>query len=383
MTSKSNPSNTVAAPEPWLTWATHRALVAACGCPTAIELLSRWAGLISAARPAFRVALFLRESEGWTLVAPPDEAGGTLSINEETLDRAASQETSLLVDAARPSRSAAVLAGFAARGTWRGVLALWGERGRLPETAGNDAETIARAVGETLTALRASETSREEAVAAERERFAAELHDGFLSSLRSARLHAQLALKDGRVDPEKARTWIERTEELLETAGAEARRLLLSLRTLPDVAEFVPWLQDYASDFARENDVAVNLQVSGDIGLTPAEAYEATRLVRQALGNVGDHARARNASVIVLFGKDATTISVADDGVGFDVESTLKRTLDSSRNGIRGMRYRVESIGGEMQVRSRPGEGATVTFRLRHGDKRARGTTPTSNGERT
>ena len=383
MTPKSNPTNAALAPEPWLTRATHSALVAACGCPTAIELLSLWAGQIAAAWSGFRVALFLRESEGWTLVAPPDEPGGTLSISEETLARAASQEKSLLVDAARPPRSAAVLASFAARGTWRGVLALWGGRGSLPATSGNDAETIARAIGETLTALRASETSREEAVATERERFAADLHDGFLSSLRSARLHAQLALKNGRVDPEKARTWLERTEELLETAGAEARKLLLSLRTLPEVREFVPWLQDFASDFARENDVAVNLQVNGDIGLTPAEAYEATRLIRQALGNVGDHARARNASVIVLFGREMTTISVADDGVGFDVDSTLKRALDSSRNGIRGMRYRVESIGGEMQVRSRPGEGATVTFRLRHGDKRARGTMPESNGERT
>jgi two-component system sensor histidine kinase DegS len=131
----------------------------------------------------------------------------------------------------------------------------------------------------------------------------------------------------------------------------------------------VPWLQDYTSDFAHESGVAVDLRVTGENALNRAQAYEATRLVRQALNNVADHAQARHASVIVLFGKYATTISVADDGVGFDVAPTMQRAMDSSRNGIRGMRYRVESIGGQMHIRSQPGAGTTVTFRLQHGDR--------------
>ena len=377
----SDPSHAAPGPEPWLTRATIRALAAACSCPTAAELLSLWAGLVAAAWSGFRVALFLHESEGWTLIAPPQEKGEALSISEEALARAASQEKSLLVDAIRPPGAAAVLASFAAHGTWRGVLALWSAPGSFSGREGDEAETIARAIGETLTALRASESSREEALAAERERFAAELHDGFLSTLRSARLHAQIALKEEQVDPKTARTWLERTEKLLETASIEARKFLLGLRRLPDVGEFVPWLQDYASDFARENDIAVDVRVSGENRLSPAQAYEATRLLRHALGNVGTHARARNASVIVLFGKDATAISVADDGVGFDVESTLKRAMDSSRNGIRGMRYRVESIGGAMRIRSRPGKGTTLIFRLRHASALSGGSVPGPGGE--
>lgn len=342
------------------------ALASACGCPTASELLSQWAGLVGAARPDYRVALFLRESEGWTLVAPTPPSAEALSIGNEDLDRAASQQKALLVGAARPSWAKAALASFAAHGAWRGVLALWRDRGGLSEAERAEAETIAVAIGQTLMALRRSETSREEAVAEERERLAAELHDGFLSTLRSTWLHVQVAIKEARHDPEKARAWLGRTEELLGTTNVEARRFLLGLRKLPEADEFGSWLQDFTSDFAKENGISVALKVSGKNRLTRAQAYEATRLVRQALGNVGDHAKARNASVVVLFGKDVTTISVADDGVGFDVESTLRRALDSSRNGIRGMRYRVESIGGEMRIKSRPGEGATVIFRLRH-----------------
>jgi signal transduction histidine kinase len=359
-----------AAPQPdaWLARAMIQALAAACACPTATELLVLWSGLLSAARPHRRVALFLRESGGWKRSAPAPESGHGPSIDDATLDRAASQEKSFLVDALAPSGAAATLASFATRGTWRGVLALWSDGGRVPAADPGEAEAIARAIGETLTALRASEASREAAASAERERLAAELHDGFLASLRSARLHAQLALKDARPDLDKAMAWLERAEQLLGATGVEARKFLLGLRKLPDVDELVPWLQDYTADFARESGVAVDLRISGDNVLNRPQAYEATRLVRQALGNVGDHANARNASVIVLFGKRATTISVADDGVGFDVETTMKRAMDSSRNGIRGMRYRVESIGGEMHIVSRPGAGTTVTFRLQHLD---------------
>ena len=375
------PSIAVPGREEWLTRALVSALEAACRRPTVVELLSLWADLVAAARPACRVALFLRESEGWTLVAPPQETGEALSIDGKALDRAASQEKPIIAEAGHLPGAAVALAGFAARGTWRGVLALWSDRAGPGTTAGDEAATIARAIGQTLTALRTSESSWHEAVAADRERLAVELHDGFLSVLRSARLHAQLALRMLQDDPEKARTWLERAEELLGATSVEARKFLLGLRTLPEAAEFVPWLQDYVVDFARENDLAVNLQVSGDNRLTRAQAYEASRLVRQALGNVRDHAQARNASVIVLFGKDATTISVADDGKGFEVESTLRRALDSSRNGIRGMRYRVESIGGEMRIRSRPGEGTTVIFRLRPDAERPGGSSPGSGGE--
>jgi signal transduction histidine kinase len=181
------------------------------------------------------VALFLRESEGWTLVAPPPETGEALSIGNEALDRAASQETSLHVDAARPAGTAIVLASFATRGAWRGVLALCGDGARPSGTEAAEAETIARAIGETLTALRASEASRESAAVAERERLAADFHDGFLAMLRSARLHAQLALKEARPDPSKSLAWLERAEELLGKTSVEARKFLLGLRRLPDV----------------------------------------------------------------------------------------------------------------------------------------------------
>jgi signal transduction histidine kinase len=371
----SDSSHAALAPEPWLTRATIRALAAACACPTAAELLSLWAGLVAEAWSGFRVTLFLRESRGWNSISRPQQAP-TLSIDEETLARAASQEKSLLVDAVLPPGAAAALAGFGARGTWHGVLAIWSDGNGLSRAEGKEAETIARAIGGTLTALRESETSRGEAVAAERERLAADLHDGFLATLRSARLHAQIALKEGRDDPKKAWTWLERTEALLGTASIEARKFLLGLRELPGAEEFVPWLRDYASDFARENEISVDLRVSGENRLTRAQAYEATRLLREALGNIGIHAGARNASVMVLFGRDETTISVADDGVGFDVESTLNRAMDSSRNGIRGMRYRAESIGGEMRIRSRPGAGTTVTFRLWHPGKNGGPETP-------
>ena len=168
------------------------------------------------------------------------------------------------------------------------------------------------------------------------------------------------------------RAGLRRTHDLLGATVHEVRRFLLEMRRPPDtVEEFVPWLEEYAEDFSRENGIAVDVRVEGRGELTKVQASETTRVLREALGNIRKHARARHVRIVILFGSDATTISVSDDGVGFDLPNTLERVMDSSHNGLLGMRYRIESIGGDMRLRSQPGTGTTLVFRLRHRKKSA------------
>jgi len=74
--------------------------------------------------------------------------------------------------------------------------------------------------------------------------------------------------------------------------------------------------------------------------------------------------------IVVAFSEHGTAISVSDDGVGFDVKTTLEQLLDSSHNGLISLRYRTESIGGVLRVRSEPGKGTTLQFRLPRQQKR-------------
>ena len=77
------------------------------------------------------------------------------------------------------------------------------------------------------------------------------------------------------------------------------------------------------------------------------------RAVQEALANVGKHARATSASVVLAFGQTDTTLVVIDDGVGFDPEHAVGFGLGQ-------LRSRATQIGGHAEISSRAGGGTTI-----------------------
>ncbi len=76
----------------------------------------------------------------------------------------------------------------------------------------------------------------------------------------------------------------------------------------------------------------------------------------EALANVLKHAAASRATVRILSGESSLTITVADDGRGFDPSTAV-------RSGLRGLQDRVEALGGELEVTS-SGSGTTLSASL-------------------
>jgi signal transduction histidine kinase len=278
-----------------------------------------------------------------------------------------------------------VLAPYAGLNSWRGVLALWASGGRLPRSRDREAREVAAAISRCLTALRKSELSREQAIASERSRWATDLHDGHLQTLSSAKLHAEvcaalerqhhefcLALDSPSSTATRLESELERLHELLVETVREARQFLLELRSPPVTAEqFLPWLHAYADDFSRDTGIKASVRVQGDGEMPQSQVEEATRLIREALTNVRKHAKAGSVRIVVAFTEVATSISIVDDGVGFNVRSTMEELLDSSHSGLIGIRYHTESVGGEMRLRSEIGKGTTLLFRFPRGNRRA------------
>jgi len=93
----------------------------------------------------------------------------------------------------------------------------------------------------------------------------------------------------------------------------------------------------------------------------PAEVETALfRIGQEAISNVAWHAKATNALVTLDFRDGNVTLSIEDDGEGFEVTS-VSETPDQRRGwGILGMRERAELLGGTLRVSSRKGEGTTV-----------------------
>jgi signal transduction histidine kinase len=91
--------------------------------------------------------------------------------------------------------------------------------------------------------------------------------------------------------------------------------------------------------------------------------YELYQVAQEALSNAFRHARARRITVEVRYSADALRISVTDDGVGFD-EAPLQSERGRRHWGLLGMSERVERLGGETLLRSRPRHGTTVSVSI-------------------
>jgi signal transduction histidine kinase len=102
----------------------------------------------------------------------------------------------------------------------------------------------------------------------------------------------------------------------------------------------------------------VKVQADG-IARYPQDAEAAVYFcVLEALQNVAKYANAATATIIISDTEGHLIFKVTDDGSGFDTSSTSYGT------GLQGMADRLSALGGEVDLRSRPGVGTTVTGRL-------------------
>jgi signal transduction histidine kinase len=111
--------------------------------------------------------------------------------------------------------------------------------------------------------------------------------------------------------------------------------------------------------------VRVELDVSGPVDeSTPSQRIALLRGVQEALRNVREHSRARQVSVRIAAGPDRTEAEIRDDGRGFDVGRTRVRAASGGRMGLAGIVERVRLIGGECEIRSRPGGPTSIRMWL-------------------
>jgi signal transduction histidine kinase len=105
----------------------------------------------------------------------------------------------------------------------------------------------------------------------------------------------------------------------------------------------------------------------GPIWLADATVGELTWATRQALENVIEHAEATRAAVFADVEDGTLEISIHDDGHGFTYRDDLFQGSED-HFGLQGMRGRIERLGGRMKVRTAPGAGTEVEFRVTVGE---------------
>jgi signal transduction histidine kinase len=207
----------------------------------------------------------------------------------------------------------------------------------------------------------AQQREAELAVLRERERLARDLHDSLGHALVALSVQLEAIQRLYRVDPEAASAQVEEMKALTRSSMDDLRRSLAGLRA-PGLEERAlrPALQALCVDFGQHSGLEVTCQVDkGADGLRPALAETLWRVAQEALTNVERHAQARAVQVSLRCEPRAVNLRVADDGLGFPAGAEVK----PDRFGLRGMRERVEGLGGTLTLRGDQG-GTVIEARL-------------------
>ncbi|WP_211835907.1 MULTISPECIES: sensor histidine kinase [Streptomyces violaceusniger group] len=153
---------------------------------------------------------------------------------------------------------------------------------------------------------------------------------------------------------------IEYIRRLADAAIAETRTLLCRLRPESLEAEgLVAALTQHVEALRARYGIATEAKLDAEPETTPEAKHALYRIAQESLHNVAKHAQARNVRLHLLNEPGAITLTVADDGVGFDCKGSFPGHL-----GLLSMRERAREVGGTLNVDSRPGQGSRIRARI-------------------
>ncbi len=227
-------------------------------------------------------------------------------------------------------------------------------------------EAYTREVEASAREAAAHRLTREATVLAnERNRLARELHDIVAHGLAVISIQAGAAERVLERDSDAARVALGQIQRASREALADMRRVLVALRTDEDPSTSpspgIDALQEMVAD-VRATGIDVTLAIDPDVGqLVGRGVLESSifRLVQEGLTNVIKHAGPHaTVSVLVDRAGESVRIEVSDTGRGLAAPAT-----DGGR-GLRGMRERVELLGGTFTSGPRVGGGFRMTATL-------------------
>ncbi|WP_248926027.1 PAS domain-containing sensor histidine kinase [Paenibacillus hamazuiensis] len=185
----------------------------------------------------------------------------------------------------------------------------------------------------------------------ERKRFSRELHDGIGQSLFSLLIQIDRLLVDHQSSE---------LADLRNSAAAiieEVRGLAWELRpSVLDDLGVVPAIRTYIDNYSRHYGIEVDFECSLRKRLEGNKETTIYRVIQEALTNIGKYADVSKASVKVREFATHIDVVVSDSGKGFIPDAY------SSGVGLFSMEERARSVGGQLNIRSEPGQGTTVTL---------------------
>jgi len=215
------------------------------------------------------------------------------------------------------------------------------------------------------TLLQHALTAQEE----ERKRIARELHDETSQALTSLTLNLQAAITkaetDGVVDADFIGK-LQKIQYLTVHTQNEISKLMKELRpTLLDELGLPAAISRYAKDSLESLGTKVFTEFEGVEERLPTEV-EVTlfRISQGMIGNILEHAEAKNVSISLECNASECVLDIKDDGKGFDVSKITRVDKGGRGAGLFTMKERARLVGGGCNIKSRPGKGTRIVVKV-------------------
>jgi len=205
----------------------------------------------------------------------------------------------------------------------------------------------------------------------ERKRMSVELHDSVTQWLVGASYRIQvsnalLSESDGsEARGELIRGELKEIESTIDQSLKELRGVMAGLHP-PALAELgLPHAVRQLADRLENEGIAYSFETTGTPNRLPS-SIEITiyRIVQESLANIRKHAEATNVVIRLCFQDEGVLVEVSDDGKGFSLYRTLDSAVSVGSMGLLGMKQRAETVGGTLDIETKPGGGTKIALRI-------------------
>jgi len=148
---------------------------------------------------------------------------------------------------------------------------------------------------------------------------------------------------------------------LVDRTVRSVRDMAMGLRpSILDDLGLIPALEWQAREFTRRSGILVSLNMDGNLSELPDGHRTCLyRVVQEALTNCGRHAQAKRVNLTLHGDAECVTLSVQDDGKGFDPKQLVRKGL-----GLVGIEERVRELGGNADILSQPDKGTLLKVEI-------------------
>jgi len=197
----------------------------------------------------------------------------------------------------------------------------------------------------------------------ERRRIARELHDDTVQSLTAISRGLDICM--GQEDKSEMERKAQELRDMADQALASLRRFIRDLRpAVLDDLGLRAALEGTVSE-ARKLGMQAHLEVKGgERRLAPEAEVALFRIAQEAVSNATKHANCQRVQVRLEFTGTGVTLSIRDDGRGFEVPDDVSCLARTGCLGLLGMRERLDLVHGSLEVSSSPGGGTLVVARV-------------------